>query len=406
MQDNEKICIHAGDEMNLLHSVVVILKHKKMIAIVTLTFALITAIISLIMTPTYKAETKILPPQQSGSGIAAQLLGQVTGGASGLISSSLGMTSPNNLYVGMLQSRTMYDYIIDRFGLMELYKKEYREDARAKLDGLVNIKSGKDEIISIAVEDKDPQRAAEMANAFMDKLKEITQHLAVSEASKRRLFYEDELHKIKEDLIKAEAAMQGLQEKTGALDMDEQAKAVIESIADLRAQIAAKEVELRVMKTYTEPKNPDLQKAQDALKGMKEQLQALESKSGEKADPLMPTGRMPQIGMDYARKLREVKYNESLFNLIAGQYEIARVDEGKDAIIIQALDKAIPPTQRTKPKRTLMVVMATISGFFFAVFFAFFMEYIENISNKSENKKIIDLIRKYSLFRRRERVKP
>jgi tyrosine-protein kinase Etk/Wzc len=398
MQENENTVSNNGEGMHPLHYLVIILKRKKMIAGITFAFALITAGISLTMTPIYKAETKILPPQQSSSGISSQALSRLSGGASGLISSSLGITSQNALYTGMLKSRTIYDGIIDKFGLMELYKAKYREDARAKLANSVVIQSGKDGLISVSVMNKDPKLAADIANAFIEELKEITQTLAVTEASKRRLFFEEQLTKVKEDLLKSEDAMQGLQEKTGAISMEEQAKAVIESIAGLRAQIAAKEVELKVMKTYTEPRNPDLQKSEETLRGMKEELQKLETKSGENADPLAPTGRLPGIGADYTRKLRELKYQETLFELIANQYEISRVDEAKDAIIIQVLDKAVPPDTRAKPKRTSMVAAATFSGFFIAILAAFLMEFVENASGDKKNRKMIELIRKYSFF--------
>jgi len=397
MQDNENK-VNDEEEINVLHFVVVILKRKKMIVGVTFAFAVITAVISLIMTPIYKAETKILPPQVSNSGLSSQILKQL-GGSSDLIGSSLGVNSTNEQYVGMLKSRTTYDWIIDRFGLMEIYDAEFRETARARLDGSVDIKIGKDEIISVSVEDKDPKMAAEMANAFIEKLKEMTQTFAVTEASKRRLFFEEQLAKTKDDLLKAEEAMQGLQEKTGAISIDNQAKAVIESIADLRAQIAAKEVELKVMRTYAEPRNPDLQKAEEALKGMKEELQKLETKSGDNPDPLVPTGRMPEVGADYTRKLRDLKFQETLFELMANQYEMARVDEARDATIIQVLDKAVPPTLKSKPKRAIMVLIAAFAGFFLAVFAAFFMDYLEHISNDPESRKFVELIKKYSLFK-------
>jgi tyrosine-protein kinase Etk/Wzc len=398
MGENEKTDTSSGDETNLLHFLMVIMKRKKIIAGITLSCALITAVISLIMPDIYKARTKILPPQQSGSSISSQVLSEI-GGASGLIGSSLGIKNENDMYVGILKSDTVHDFLIDKFGLMETYNSRYREDARDRLDSSVTIENGKDSIISVSVEDKDPQRAADMANAFIEKLKEIAQSFSVSEASARRIFFEEQLNKVKEDLLKAEEAMKGLQEKTGAIDIDNQAKVVIESIAGLRAQVAAKEVDISVMKTYIEPKNPDLRKAQAALKGMEEQLQIFEAKDGENPDPLMPAGRMPQVGTDYARKLREVKYNETLFDLISGQYEIARVDEAKDAIVIKVLDKAHPPTKKAKPKRTLMVAIATFTGFFLAIFAAFFMEYAEKAFSDAGNKKIIGLIKTYSIFR-------
>lgn len=396
MEDQYIEKIEDDEEINLLSLLVVILKRKYFIAGITFAFALITAVISLTMTPIYKAETTILPPQQSSS--SSQIASQL-GGASGLISSTLGLSTTNDVYVAMLKSRTVYDYIIDRFGLMDVYGTEYRANARATLAGSVTVESGKDEIISVSVLDMDPQRAAEIANAFIEKLKDMTQTYAVTEASKTRLFFEEQLARVKEDLIRAEEDMQGFQEETGAVKVDEQAAALIDSIADLRAQISSKEVEIKVMKTYAEPKNPDLQKAEEALKGMKEELQKLEAKSGEDPDVLVPAGSIPELGMDYTRKLRELKYQESLYELMAKQYEIARVDEARDATIIQVLDRAVPPEKRAKPRRKVMVVLATFIGFFSSIFVAFFMEFIENVSRDEENREMVELIRKYSPFR-------
>jgi len=400
MQENEKTGAGAGDEINLLHYLLVVLKRKKTIVGITLVCAVLTAIVSLIMTPIYRAETRILPPQQSSSGISAQVLSQL-GGASGLIGSSLGIKNPNDVYIGMLRSRTIFDRIIDKFNLMDLYDVEYRDNARRVLGKAVSAESGKDGIITVSVEDRDPERAAKMANAFIAELKDLTRKLAVTEASKRRLFFEEQLRRVKEDLITSEQALQSFQEKTGAISIKDQAASVIESIAGLRAQIAAKEVAIKVMKTYTTPKNPDLQKAEEALAGMKEQLHKLEVKSGNSPDPLMPTGRMPKVGMGYLRKLRDVKYNETLFELMAKQYEIARVDEARDAVLIQVLDSAVPPHKKAKPKRALMVALATFTGFFLAVFIAFLMEYMERASVDPENRETIELLRKYASIRRR-----
>jgi tyrosine-protein kinase Etk/Wzc len=405
MQDNQNIHVDS-EEINILHYFVVLLKYKKLIAGFTLACAVIATIISLVMPPVFKAETRILPPQASSSGISSQILGQLvssssglSSGASGLISSSLGLKSGNDLYVGMLTSVTMYDCIIDKFDLMKLYKTRYREDARKKVNGSVTVNSGKNEIISVSVEDNDPARAAAIANAFIDNLKVMTQTFAVTEASKRRVFFEEQLEKIKVKLFNAEDAMQGLQEKTGALNIAEQSKAVITSIAELRAQIAAKEVELKVMKTYAVSQNPDLKKLEEALKGLKAELQKLEAKSGENPDPLMPTGRLPQVGTDYSRQLREVKYNETLFELMVKQYEAACVDEARDSIIIQVLDKAEPPDKKSKPRRIFILAVVTFSGFFLAIFIGFLMEHLENISAKEENRKIIELIKKYSFLK-------
>lgn len=320
------------------------------------------------MPPVYRAETSLLPPQPSSS-MALQALSQLAGGAAGIGADVLGIKHPADLYAGLLKSNTVLDRIIDRFKLMELYDKEYRIDARkALLDNIeVNVDK-KSNIITLSVEDKDHVRAAQMANAFVEELKALTKGLAITEASQRRLFFEEQLKDTRLALIKAEEDLKKFQEKTGAIKVEEQAKAVIEGIATLRAQIAAKEVEIKVMKTYSTPYNPDLQRAEEALRAMKAELQKLEAKEGKNPDPLMPTGRMPEVGMEYLRKLRELKFNETLYELLLKGYETARLDEARDAVVIQVVDKAIPPDKRAKPKRTLMVLVARFTAFFLSIY--------------------------------------
>jgi tyrosine-protein kinase Etk/Wzc len=388
-----------NDEINLLDLLIVLLKRKRLILGITFISALITAIVSLIMPPVYRAETSLLPPQPSSS-MALQALSQLAGGAAGIGAEILGIKTPADLYAGLLKSNTVLDRIIDRFKLMELYKCKYRTDARKRLlDNIQVSVDKKSNIITISVEDKDPLRAAQMANAFVEELKALTKGLAITEASQRRLFFEEQLKDTKLALIKAEEDLKKFQEKTGAIKVEEQAKAVIEGIATLRAQIAAKEVEIKVMKTYSTPYNPDLQRAEEALRAMKAELQKLEAKEGKTPDPLMPTGRMPEVGMEYLRKLRELKFNETLYELLLKGYETARLDEARDAVVIQVVDKPIPPDKRAKPKRTLMVLVATFTGFFLSIFIAFFIEYKEKASQDPEQKERIEAIRKEINFK-------
>ena len=385
--------IQQEDEINLFDYLIVLLKRKRLIMGITFGAAIITAIISLIMPPIYRGETKILPPQQ-GSSMATQFLSQ-------LGSAAVGIKTPNDLYIGLLKSRLVLDGVIDRFKLMELYKTKSRENARRGLADTLKARDDKKSgIITIGVEDKDPKRAADMANAFVEELKNMNKGLAVTEAGQRRLFFEEQLKDTKEALIKAEDSMEGFQERTGAIKIDEQAKAVIEGIANLRAQIAAKEVGLKVMRTYATPQNPDIQRAEEELRGMREQLGRLETRSGgHNPDPLMPTGRIPALGTEYIRKLREFKYQEALYEILLKQYEAARLDEARDAAIIQVIEKAIPPEKRVKPKRKQMVMIATFSGLFFSVFAAFFMEYIEKLKSNPEDKVRLEAIKKNANFR-------
>lgn len=383
-------------QFDLLDLLFVMAKRKRLIIGITLGSALIVAVISLLMSPVYLAETKILSPQVNTS-MNAQLLNQI-GAASGLLGVVPGVKSPNELYIGLLKSRPVLDHVIDRFDLMRLYDVKFREDARRSL--LKNIKARNDlksGIITIGIEDKDPKRSADMANALIEELRVMNKGLSVTEAAQRRLFFEEQLKEAKDSLSKAEDAMKGFQEKTGAVKIDAQADAIIGGISQLMAQIAAKDVQVRVMRTYSTPQNPDILRAEEELKGMRDQLSKLESKS-EGTSVMVPTGNMPSTGTQYVRLMRDLKFNETLYELLFGQFQAAKIDEARDAAVIQVIEKAVPPEKRSRPKRSLMVILATISGFFVSIALAFFMEYMERVSGNPEyREKVAKLKRTMSL---------
>ena len=394
------------DEINLLDYLIVLAKRKNFIIKVTLGFAVIAAIISLIMSPIYKAETKILPPVNGGSGIATQLMNQLgqLGAIAGISGVPTNGKAPSELYIGLLKSRTVLDRMVDRFDLMKLYRTSYRQNARNRLlDDVLSVRDDrKSGIITINVEDKDPKRAAEMANAFVEELQKLNTGLAITQASQRRLYFEEQLKAAKVSLTQAEEGMKSFQEKTGALHMESQAKAVLEGIGMLRAQIAAKEVELKVMRTYSTAQNPDLQRVEEALKGLRAELAKMEGRGGKGHDPLMPTGRMAEIGTDYAKQLRDLKFNEVLYGLLLQQYEAAKLDEAKDATTVQVIDTAVPPEKKVKPKRATMVILAGIIGFFLSVFAAFLMDYRERANANPEDRERFDTLKRYLTIKQKK----
>lgn len=395
MENNNKTMSTASgeDEINLLDYLIILLKRKWLIVVITFAFAAVSAVVSLLLPEIYTAEARIVPSDKRNSAASA-MLGQLTGGLSlDLLGVSSGGTG--DLYAGMIQGNTVIDRMIDRFDLMRIYEKEYRIDARQELKDNTNVSvDSKSGIVSIAVQDRDPERAAQMANAFVEELKELTKDLAISEASQRRLFFENQLKETKNTLMVAEADMQKFQEKTGALKMEDQATAVIETIAQLRAEIVAKEVEIRAMRTFAGPSYPELVAAIEALKGMKDQLAKLEA-SGGGYDPLMPTGRMPEVGVEYLRRLRELKYNEALFEIIMKQYELAKLDESRDAVVIQLVDEAVPPDKRSSPKRTLIVLAFSFVGFSIAVLAAFLTEHVERSSDDPDQRERLKMLKRY-----------
>jgi tyrosine-protein kinase Etk/Wzc len=394
----EKDSSQQEGDVSILDFLIVILKRGRLIWGITLSAVILATAISFLIPPTYMAQARILPPQEGGSGMAAQFLMQM--GAPGLLGGAFGIKTPNDLYLGLLQSRAVLDRVVERFNLLKVYDVKYHEDARRKLlDALKLQDDKKSGIITIGVEDRIPERSAEMANAFVEELKSLKGGLAVTEAAQRRLFFEDQMKAAKGDLIAAEESMKSFQERTGAIEIKEQARAVIESIGQLRAKAAAKEVELNVMKTYATAQNPDLQRTEAELRGIREQLGRLEARGGEGAtDPLIPTGKMPAAVTDYARKLRDLKYYETLYDLLSKQYEVAKIDEARDAAVIQVVDKAAVPEKKVRPKRMLMVAIAAVAGFFIALLSAFFIEYIEKTLKNPENRERVEKLRKYTLL--------
>jgi tyrosine-protein kinase Etk/Wzc len=363
-----------ADEIDLLDLLIVLAKRKRLILGVTLVSAILTAIVSLLLPNRYTATTKILPPQQSQSA-TAMLVSQLAGGGMGplaaMAGSSLGLKNPSDIYIGILKSRTIEDALIQQFDLMRVYRDKRLSDTRKDLSGYSDIIAEKEGLISISVEDKDPKRAAAMANAYVNELRNVTQHLAISEASQRRLFFEQQVQQAKDDLGNAEVALKETEQKTGMIQLDSQAKAVIEAIGNLCAQVAAKEVQLQAMRSFATEQNPQRILVQEQVAGLREQLRKLQGQEGGDGDPIVGTGRIPGAGLEYVRKLRDVKYYETIFDLLAKQYEAAKIDESREAAVIQVLDHATEPDRKSSPMRLVIVLLSAAAAFFVMALFVF-----------------------------------
>lgn len=333
---------------------------------------------SLLLHNTFKANAKIMPPQQNQSMTATAMLSQM-GPLAALAGGQLGLHTPSDIYVAMLRSRTVSDGMIDRFSLMRVYKleKRPREDTRKRLDGATEIVAGKDGVISISVEDRDPQLAADMANGYIDELEKLTKTLALSEASKRRMFFERETNIASEDLANAEVALKQTQEKTHLILLDPQSRAMIDAVSQLRMRISAQEVVVQSMRSFATPENPDLIRAQQELTALQGQLARLEHGHGKASIDDLPIESVPTAGLEYVRKLREVKYREALFELLAKQFEAAKIDEARDALIVQPLDKAVRPERKYGPPRAIIVISVTLLAVLAAILIAFLRETME-----------------------------
>src|SRR6185437_10155424 len=361
---------HLG-EISFLDVLIALAKRKGLIMKITAAGALFSGVLSFVLPKSYTATVLLLPPQQNSS-LGVQLAGQL-GSAGGVAALAGGaaeglLKNPNDMFVSMLKSRTVEDAMVNRYGMMQEYRKKYLSDARRVFERRTTVDgAGKDGLLRISIEDSDPRRAAELANGYVDQFRQLSEHLAITEASQRRLFFEKQMERAKDDLANAETLLTATEEKTGLIQLDSQAKALIESAATLRAQIVAKEVQIQGMETYATGENAQVIEARQELNGLRSQLSRLGGDGDTPSGILPPKGQMTQSGMEYVRRLRDVKYYETIFDILAREFEIAKLDEAREGSLIQVVDTAVPPDKKSFPPRGLMIVGGVFLGLFAGV---------------------------------------
>ena len=386
------------DEVSLLDLLIVLAKHRRIVVGFPFVAAVLAVTVSLLLPNVYTASARILPPQQSGSASAAILsqLGGVLGGLAGAAGGGL-IKNPVDLYLGMLKSRTVADNLIERFGLDKLYEQKFQSDTRRILEHKTSITVGKDGIILIEVDDQNPRRAADLANAYVDELMNLTKVLAVTEASQRRLFFERQLLQAKDNLTAAEvAARQGLQ-KGGLAQVDAQGRSMIEVTARLRAQVSVKEVQLDAMRTFAAEGNPEMQRTRQELEALRRELARIEGSSA--AIAISKADVSGNTGLNNLGRLRDVKYHEFLYELLAKQYELARIDEAKDSTIIQVLDKAVEPDRKSKPVRSVIVILSTLFAMLVGIGLAFVLEAMANANRDPQQALRLQALKRYLAWR-------
>lgn len=371
------------DEISLLDLLQTVVENLRLLVLAPLAAGLLALGISFLVTPTFTSTTQFMPPQQQQSSAAALL--QSLGALGGIAGAATGIKNPNDQFVSFLQSRTIEDALIQRFKLMERYEAEFMQDARDELEKNARISSGKDGLISVSVDDIDPAFAAELANAHVDELSLLLGRLAVTEAQQRRVFFEKQLAGAKDNLIKAEQALQASGVNVSALKADP--AAAVEGLAQLQASITAQEVKVASMRNYLTENAPDFRQAMAELSALRTQLRRAE----QSQKPTQPGDS------DYIAKFRDFKYNETLFELFAKQYELARVDESREGAVIQVVDAAQPAEKKSKPKRALIAVLTTLATGFALLLFVFVRQAVRNASrDDGASEKLIELRRAWA----------
>jgi uncharacterized protein involved in exopolysaccharide biosynthesis len=371
---------------------VAVLRERRLIVTGTLVVGVLAAIVSLLIPPTYTAIARIFPPQQSQSSAAA-ILGHLATG----VSASAGLIgrTQSDLFASMVRSRTVADELIEKFKLKEVYGVDLNASARLTLGSRTSVTVGKEGIISIAVDDRDPQRAAALADAYVSALDRLSHTLSITEASQRRLFFERQLSSTKEALVDAEARLVRFQQKTGLIAPASQASASLGTSLTLRAQITAREIELEAAKTFGTDANPEIRRLKVEIDALRRQLAQMEKTPSQGAgDVLVSLSKVPESTQEFVSLSREVRYRETLLQLLLQQYEAARLDEAKNAAVIQIIDKAEIPELRSWPKRTMIVLLSAVIAAVFLTILVCAGEYLSRLPADAPYQRIEEEMRK------------
>ncbi|OYU31459.1 MAG: lipopolysaccharide biosynthesis protein [Comamonadaceae bacterium PBBC2] len=359
------------DEISLLDLLQVIVDNLRLLVFGSLGVGVLALIVSSLIPPTYTAKTQFLPPQQQQSSASALL--QSLGAMGGLAGAATGLKNPADQFVGFLKSASIQDGLVERFKLQERYDKKFKVDTRKELENNTKIAAGKDGIISVEFDDRDPQFAADVANGYVQELRKLMGRLALTEAQLRRTFFEGKLQETKDALAQADQELRA----TGinASSLKSSPVAAVEVVARVKAGIVAQEVKIGAMRGYMTESSPEVKQAMVELSALRAQLT-----SAEKAEP-QEAGQS-----NYVERYRNFKYQETLFELFAKQYELARVDEGREGSVVQVVDVAQPPEKKSKPKKALIALLATVGTGFLLLIFVFVRNAIRNASQTTETQ--------------------
>lgn len=403
---------YKDDEVNLLDYFLVLAKYGRTIAIASVAVTIIAYLYLFFSPNLYTSTARVLPPQQNMT-LSAQLLNGIGGGGipgnstgqgiGSMAAGILGLQSPADLYVGIMSGNTVFNGIIKRFNLQKYYHQKHIENARNVLARMVQFSVGKtDGLIYIEVTDKDPKRSAELANAFPQELDKLLRNLTVQQARNRLAFLEKERVRTNHNLTQAENVLRNFSVQKGVIQIDAQTKVILEHIADLRAEIDAKEVQVEVLRKRATPYNPEIIGLETAIKGLKDKLAEAENRHDPNCvgNVCPPTSKVPTLGLEYMRLYREVKFQAALYQLYTQLVEVARLDIARNFPTIQVVDRASPPTQRSN-RRLLPALLTGIVACFIMVLVAFGFEHWHNALRSAEDdgrkNQLNDYLQQYKL---------
>ncbi|MCH7756097.1 hypothetical protein IH970_13380 [candidate division KSB1 bacterium] len=390
-----------SEEINLLDYLDVIFKRRRMIIRNSLLAGLMMLVLSFLLPKTYTATTTLLPPDEGDSnGLRSLLLNSPTS----FLNLPGVRASSSDIFVEILKSRSVaegvlqraYDVDNEKRTLYEIWDEESREAAIKKLRKQAKIFSNEQGIVEISVEAETPELAAQIANAYTDELDKVNQEKSFSRAKNSRIYIEEQLKQTATRLQTSSKSLADFQSQYKAVDLEAQTKVALEKAGEIKGTIMAKEVQLKVALQTLKRNNPIIsrfQKEVDELRIQYEHLQFGNSVPFEQQkDYFIPFADVPEVGLRLAELLREVKVQETVWQLLNQQFYSAKIQEARDTPTVQVLDGAVPPERRTRPKRKLLVVVTSFLTFVFSIFWAFCLEYVERSKENKDFQKMSGMV--------------
>jgi len=335
----------------------------------------LATIIAFLIPKRFESTTRLMPPDsQSGSGMAmmAALAGKGGLGLSSMAGDLLGMKSSGALFIDILRSRTVEDRIIDRFDLRKAYHDRYWEDARKDLTNYSEISEDrKSGVITITATDRDPLRASLVAQAYVEELDRLVAEVSTSSARRERIFIEQRLQAVRQDLDKASRQFSEYASQNTTIDMTAQAKATVEAAARLEGELIAEQSELEGLEQIYTKSNVRVRSLQARVDELRSQLHKMggdtsnlppdkNAAPGQASGQELPSIRqLPLLGVKWADLYRETKIQEAVYELLTQQYELAKIEEAKEIPTVKMLDPANVPEKKSFPPRLLIMFFGT-----------------------------------------------
>jgi capsule polysaccharide export protein KpsE/RkpR len=361
--------------------------------------AIVSTLLVLLIPSRYQALTRLMPPDnQSATSMAmvSALTGRGgIGGLGGLAGDLMGLKSSGALFVGILESRTVQDRLIQEFDLQRVYRDAKIEDARKDLTRHTEISEDrKSGIILIGVTDHEPKRAAAMASAYVRELDRLVAEVSTSAARRERIFLEDRLRSVKQDLDTAAGKFSEFASKNTAIDIPAQGKAMLEAAAKLQGELIVAESELRGLEAIYTEQNSRVRALRARVAELQSQLGKLggnvgSSSTGEQGSNYPSIRQLPLLGVTYADLYRQTKIEETVFELLTQQYELAKVQEAKEIPSVKVLDVAVVPTKKVFPPRTLLVLASVCACVFLACAWLFAKAGWKRIAPQDPEKQFV-----------------